>query len=221
MMRVQAARRALVDACRRLDARGLIGGTEGNLSLRLPDGSVLVTPAGRAKYTLTARDLLRVRRAELPAWCRPARDRAPAHQSVPLGPRPSSEFSMHACIYAGHADVGAIVHAHPPVATGTGSWPVSPPWNELSEVRVVIGGVTVVPPMAPGTVAVGRAVSAALEQAHAVVLARHGATTVGRTLDEAVARMECLEQAARLLVVEAIGSIVAGGTRRPVRRSPL
>ncbi|MCU0648339.1 MAG: class II aldolase/adducin family protein [Gemmatimonadaceae bacterium] len=219
-MRVDAARRAVVAACRRLDARGLIGGHEGNLSVRLADGSVLVTPAGRAKGELAPRDLLRVVPSELARWCTAQGGRAKGHRTVPSGPRPSSEFSMHALVYAAHADVGAIVHAHPAVATGAAGWPVPLPWNELPEVRVVIGGVTVVPAIEPGTLAVGQAVAAALTGSRAVLLTRHGATTVGATIDEALARMESLEQAARLLVTEAVGQFMQRGTARARRQSP-
>jgi L-fuculose-phosphate aldolase len=126
---------------------------------------------------------------------------------------------MHACVYLRHPSVGAIVHAHPPVATGMAAWPNAPAWNELPEVRVVVRGVTVVPPMEPGTVELGVAVAEACVDAGAVLLSRHGATTVGSTLGEALVRMESLEQAARLLAVEAIGQLVAGGSRRVVRRS--
>ncbi|MCU0635139.1 MAG: class II aldolase/adducin family protein [Gemmatimonadaceae bacterium] len=220
-MRLDAARRALVAAGRRLDARGLIGGTEGNLSIRLADGSVLVTPSGRAKGTLAPRDLVRVTASGLTQWRGHHGGRAPDHRVVPSAPRASSEFSMHALAYHAHPDVGAIVHAHPPVATGAASWGPALPWHELSEVRAVIGGVTVVPALEPGTLAVAQAVADALMTARAVLLTRHGATTVGATIEEAVARMESLEQAARMLVTEALGSLVARGTARSRRASPL
>jgi L-fuculose-phosphate aldolase len=183
---------------------------EGNLSARLSDDSVLITPSGRPKYLLETDELIRLPEDGWREWI----SSATGGQNVPSGPRPSSEFSMHACTYHRHVEVGAVVHAHPPVATGTAAWPEPPAWNELPEVRVVVRGVTVVPALEPGTVELGRAVAEAFGRGGAVLLARHGATTVGGTVEEAVARMESLEQAARLLLVEALGSVVARGTAR-------
>jgi L-fuculose-phosphate aldolase len=218
-----ALRRALVDAARRLDQRGLLAGREGNLSVRLPRGRVLVTPAGRPKHALRPADLIVVGIAEARRWRTAAAGGAPAHRRVPSAPRPSSEFSMHACIYAAHPGVAAVVHAHPPVASGAAGWPVPLPWARLAEVRQALGGVVAVPVLPPGTVALGEAVAAALGEAGAVLLTDHGATTVGGSVEEALARMESLEQAARLLVIDAVGRWIGQGcgTGRAAPDAPL
>jgi len=190
------AAKALAAAARRLHARGLLAGGEGNLSCRLPDGALLVSAAGVDKGALTARDIVRldgegrVRRAE-------------------AGRRPSSEVGMHLALYAARPDVGAVVHAHPPAATGFATAGVPLPDDVLPEVPALLGTVALVPYGRPGTPALAAAMAPFVAGHQAFLLANHGATTVGTTLAQAVLRMESLEQAARILVA----ARVLGGAR--------
>jgi L-fuculose-phosphate aldolase len=97
--------------------------------------------------------------------------------------------------------VGAVVHAHPPVATGfaVAGLPLDRP--VLAEPVVTLGPVPVVPFGTPSTADLADAVSAAVGSAHALLLANHGALTVGETLWRAWERMETLEQFARITLV--------------------
>src|SRR5678815_4212302 len=97
------ARREIVRVCKRLDERGLIAGPDGNVSVRLPGDRVLVTPAGMSKVDVTEEDLVEL---SLDGQQRRGSRRA------------SSEVAVHLRIYLRRPDVQAVVHAHPPTATG-------------------------------------------------------------------------------------------------------
>lgn len=183
---IVAAGIRVVAVCRRLYDRGLIAGSDGNVSVRLDDGTLLVTPSGAAKATLDATSLVRVS-IDGTALC---------------GGRPSSELRMHLRIYDRRADVRAVVHAHPPVATGFCTSRESFLTPVLPEVILKLGEVPVVPYATPGTSALADNLDPYLTAGHqAFLLANHGATTVGATLELAHDRMETLEHAARILLV--------------------
>jgi len=195
------ARIMLAAACRRLHARGLLAGAEGNLSCRLPDGDLLVTASGVDKGTIDHTDVLRVhadgtlcheeRRDAVPRDA-PARDTAR---------RPSSELGMHLACYAARADVQAIVHAHPPAATGFAAAGLPIPADVLPELPVVLGPIALVPYGRPGTPALADAMRPFLAAHDVFLLANHGVTAVGRSIEEALLRMESVEQSARILAV--------------------
>lgn len=183
---------AIVGVCRRLYERGLIAGPDGNVSVRLADGSILVTPSGLSKGKVTPEDLVVV----------------DLNGAVLEGARPSSELRMHLRIYARRPDARAVVHAHPPAATGFAVAGESFMAPVLPEVILQMGEVPLVPYATPGTDALADALDPFLEHHDAFLLANHGATTLGTTLTEAHHRMESLEHAARiLLAARAVGRV--------------
>lgn len=189
----QRAAAGIVQVCRRLYERGLVAGPDGNVSVRLGDGSILVTPSGMTKADVTPDDLVVV-----------------AADGTPLAGtrRPSSELRMHLRIYARRGDVRAVVHAHPPTATGfavAGEGFMAP---VLPEVILQMGEVPVVPYATPGTDALADLFEPLLVDHDAFLMANHGATTLGVTLEQAHQRMESLEHAARiLLAARAVGRV--------------
>ena len=108
---------------------------------------------------------------------------------------------MHRACYAARGDVRAVVHAHPPAASGFATAGISLPADVLPELPVVVGPVALVPYGRPGTPALEQAMAPFLGAHEAFLLANHGVTTVGRTLEDALLRMESVEQAARILLV--------------------
>ncbi len=173
-------RAAIVEAGRRLYAMGLIAGNQGNLSVR--DGQrLLVTPAGACKGYLSAEDVV-----------------VTDLDGRAAGGRASSEVLMHAAAYRARPDVRAVVHAHPPVATGFAVAGVALDRPLLAEPVVTLGPVPIVPFGTPSTGDLARQVEQAIGRAHALLLANHGALTVGETLWRAWERMETLEQLARV-----------------------
>jgi L-fuculose-phosphate aldolase len=178
------SRDAIVDVARRLYARGLIAGPDGNVSVRLENGDILITPSGRSKGVLTPESLLVV---------------DSSGEVVDGEGRPSSEMPMHLRLYQRRADVHAVVHAHPPTATALGVAGLSITAPVLPEVILQMGTVPLVPYATPGTDALPDSMEPFLMHHDAFLLANHGATTVGSTLEIAHQRMESLEHAALIL----------------------
>ena len=186
-MNAHAVARRMALCCRQLAARGLIAGRDGNLSVRLGADRVLVTPSGFIKSLVTAADMVEVDVAGKP--------RRKSSR------KPTSELDLHLRILRHRPDVQAVVHAHPPAATGFAVAGQEIPGNLLPELIFVVGPVPLVPFGMPGTPELGdRIVPYLQDRRHqALLLANHGAVTLGRTLDEAWIRMESLEHSARII----------------------
>ena len=174
----------IVEFGRRLYARGLIAANEGNVSVR--DGDVLyVTPAGESKGFLEPTMIVKTDLAGRP---------------LERG-GPTTELPMHVAIYRRRPDVRAVVHAHPPTATGFAVAGIPLDRPVVAEAVVVLGRVPVVPYETPGSDELAERIADATAEANAVLLASHGATTVGETLARAWERMETLEQVARVSLI--------------------
>ncbi len=175
----------LLDACRRLHAGGLLAASDGNLSVRLPNGLIAMTPSGVPKAKVQLADL--------------------AHLQLDgtiLSGRPSSERAMHLAIYRAVPAAKAIVHAHPPTAI---AWSLARPElkelpsDSLPEVILAAGRIPVVPMALPGTEAMGTNLLPFLPGHRLMILARHGGLCWGEHLEEAVGGIERLEQVAEIL----------------------
>lgn len=188
MTKEQVLRRQIVEVGRRMYLKTLVVATEGNISVRLTSQRALMTPTGAWKGFLSPADMVVV---DLDG--KPGAPRPPA-----AGPRPSMEFPMHRGIYRARPDVWAVVHAHPPVATGFAVAGIPLDQPILAEAVLVLGPVPVVPYATPATDALPASIEPYLKHHNALLLANHGAVTVGRTLWEAYARMEILEHLAHI-----------------------
>lgn len=184
MNRLEAAR-GICRVGRRLMERGLIAGTDGNIAVRLAGDRILVTPSGYAKGELAPDDLVEV-------------DLAGNH--LRGSNRASSELGMHLVILRVRPELGAVVHAHPPAATGFSIAGLTLDEGVIPELVVQVGPVPLVPYAMPGTPDLGETVAPYARGHDALLLANHGAVTMGRTLDEAHHRMESLEHSARILL---------------------
>lgn len=180
-----AIRREIVTVCRRLWERGLIAGPDGNVSVRLASDRILVTPAGMSKVDVQPDDLVEVRIDGTPV-------RGAQH--------PSSEIAVHLRIYSRRPDVGAVVHAHPPIATGFAVAGEGFASCVLPEVILQLGSVPLVPYEMPGTEALARKFDPFIVSHDAFLMANHGAVTAGPSLSIAHQRMESLEHTARILL---------------------
>lgn len=177
-------REQIVAAGRRLGARGLISAGEGNVSVRLADGSILITPSGRRKDELAPGDLLIVA--------------ARAGADATHGPRPSSDVAIHRAAYEARADVVAVVHAHLPASMALTLAGEIPDPSALPETALLLPRLPYIPFGTPGSAALASAIAIAFAQGPeplpgAVLLERHGAVAVGATVDQAVDRLELVE----------------------------
>lgn len=177
-------RAAIVEIGRRLYARGLIGGNEGNVSVREKD-VIYVTPAGVCKGFLTPEMIVRTDLEGQP------RD----------GHRASTEVRMHTAVYARRPDVCGVVHAHPPTATAFAAAGLALDRPLIAEAVLTLGPVPVIPYGTPSTSALADSVGAAICSAQALLLANHGALAVGEDVFRAWERMETLEQLAKITLL--------------------
>lgn len=169
--------------CRRLWDRHLVMGTSGNVSVRLDDGDLLVTPSQRGLGYLTAEDIVRVDAD--------GRPRDPAQ-------RATSELPLHIAAYRVRPDVCAVVHTHPTMSvvwsrTGT----LFP--RDTVGASESLGTCAWTPYRKNGTQALADLCAAEFERGvNLVVMERHGVTAIGSTLEEAFMQTELAEEAARI-----------------------
>ncbi len=185
--------RLIVEIGRLLYEKSLVVSTEGNLSVRLEENKFLLTPAGRCKGRLRPDEMVTVDGAGRPLA---GRD------------RPSTEAAAHLAIYRARPDVAAIVHAHPPTATGFAVAGVPLAGCVLPEVIVTMGEVPLAPYAAPGGEALAETAAQAARGHDAFLLKNHGAVALGADLWQAFHRMELIESFARtLLTARTLGRV--------------
>jgi len=178
---MQPMRAALVATAQALDAQGFMPSKSGNLSVRTA-GGFLITPAGLPYAETTADDLVEVG----------------ANGDVAAGSRrPSSEWRLHAAIYAARPEAGAVVHTHSPHATALACARVPiPPFHYM----IALGGGDDIPCAdyaTFGTPALAEACIAALAGRRATLLANHGVVALGATLAGARTLAQEVENLAR------------------------
>ena len=179
-----ALRKAIATVCRRLWERGLVAGQDGNVSARAGRDRILITPAGYSKVDVTPGELVVLRLDGT---------------KVSGANAASSEVAVHLRAYARRPDVRAVVHAHPPTATGFALAGQSLPERALTEVGVLLGPVPLVPYGVPGTTQLADRFEPFWTGHDAFLMANHGALTLGPDLRVAHQRMETLEHAARVV----------------------
>jgi L-fuculose-phosphate aldolase len=178
---------ALIAAGRRLGARGLISAGEGNLSIRLDDERLVVTPTGLRKDQLAPDDLVIVRFAD------PGRVATSAS-----GHGPTSDLAIHLAVHAARPDIGAVAHAHLPASMALTLAGEVPDPAALPETAVLLPRLPYLPFGEMGSKELAGRIAASLSEppeplASAVLLERHGAVAVGRDVHQAVDRLELVE----------------------------
>lgn len=186
----EALRRAeMVAVGGTLAMRGLVRGREGNLSCRLADGDVLLTPAGADKGRMFAENL---RRCSL-------------HNPPEAGV--SSEARMHFAVYRNCPQVLSVVHAHPVAVLWLAALGRFPDPRMLREGAALLPRIEVVPSLQPGSRELAEECGRALQRAPALILLEHGVVCAGDDLWEALGRVEVLELLASVELARS-GSIV-------------
>lgn len=178
-------REQICDVCHKMWQLGWVAANDGNVSAKLPDGTFLATPTGISKSFITPEKLVRI-------------DKDGNVLEGLEGARPSSEIKMHLRCYAEREDVGAVVHAHPPVATGFAVANVPLDEYSMIETVIAIGSVPVTPYGTPSTNEVPEAIAPYLAEHDVMLLQNHGALSVGSDIITAYYRMETLELFAKI-----------------------
>ena len=182
----------LISAARELDQKGLTAGTWGNLSVRLPDDNIVITPSGMEYASLTEKDFVLLSpEGKVLSGCR----------------KPSSELALHVRVYAARTDFCALVHTHSPYATALAAARKEIPPIVEDLVQIVGGGVRVGKYALPGTEELARNLVEALQDRTAALMANHGVICGGASLKEALKTSIVVEKAAEITLLSGL----AGG----------
>jgi len=191
MSDVTQKRAAIIAIGRRLYERGFIVATDGNVSVRLSSSEMLITRSGVGKEALTAPDVVRWRLENKPQ----------------PGSAVSSECRLHQEVYHRRPDAGAVIHAHPPYVVALSLAGLKIPDDALPEVVMLLGSIPTAPFAPPSSASGAKAIRKLILTHDAIILDRHGALTIGKTLTEAWFNLERLEYAARVtLLAHTIGA---------------
>lgn len=181
-----AIRKEMCRVGQRLYELRFVAANEGNVSARLPDGSVLCTPTLVSKGRLREQDL-----------CRVGMD---AGQLSGLRPR-TSELKMHLSIYRQVPSARAVVHCHPPHVTAFSVAGKPIPAGVLPEVEIFLGQVQTVGYQTPGTEAFAEAIVPFLANSRILVLQNHGTVSWSASLERALWWTELLEAYCRIVLI--------------------
>ena len=177
---------SLIEICHRLYTNRFVTATDGNVSVRLEDGNILTTRTAINKGMVTENDLVEV---DL------------SGNVLTSNYLPSTEIGMHLFIFSERSDVNAVVHAHPPYATGFVT--ARQPLNEclLPEVVVGLGAIPLADYATPSTDEVAGSLEPYVKIADAILLANHGVVTYGKDLWDAYFKMEKVEHVAHITFI--------------------
>ncbi|MEP2704040.1 MAG: 3-oxo-tetronate 4-phosphate decarboxylase [Roseibium sp.] len=189
MSEIAAAREQIAVMAKSMFDRGLTHGSTGNISVRLSDGSLLVTPTGSSMGFLDPGNISHLSETG----------------ELLSGNKPTKEISLHAAFYETRQKTGAVVHLHSCHSVALSLMPEIDPENVLPPLTAYgimqVGKVQLLPFFVPGDPAMGDAVRGLAGKRSAVLLANHGPVVAGRDLEAAVYAMEELEQTARLALL--------------------
>lgn len=196
--RWQAEKREVARAARKAAELGLVAGTSGNVSVRLPAdgerGLLAITALGARCGALSDADIVVV-----------DHDAEPVEGDL----APSSETMLHVAIYRSRPDVGAVVHTHAVYSSVASVTGLEVP-SIVDEMVVNIGGAVRVSEYAfPGTQEMAVNVCTALGDRNAAIIRNHGAVGVGRDLREALDACIMTERMAKIFVLSSLTGQVA------------
>jgi L-fuculose-phosphate aldolase len=176
----------IVEVGRRLYARGYTASNDGNISVRLDAGRLIMTPTSVCKGFMTP-DMMCITDLD---GRKLAGDR-----------NPSSEMKMHLEVYRQRPEVNAVVHAHPPIATGFAVAGIPLDRAVLAEVVTTLGSVPIAEYATPSTKELPESVRKYVRAHDGMLLANHGALTLGPDVFAAYYKMETIEHFAKISLV--------------------
>jgi L-fuculose-phosphate aldolase len=177
-------RRAICNIGQLCYQRNYIVGADGNISARLSDGNLLITPAGAMKGFLEPHHMAKV----------DLRGR-----TVDDGPRASTEVGIHLVVYEERPEMRAVVHAHPPHAVAMTIAGIDMQAPFIPEIVVTIGGVPTADFGTPGTPELAESIRKIVRCSDTVVMTNHGSVTMGTNLMDAYKKLDMVEHSAKIL----------------------
>ncbi|HEY2016182.1 MAG TPA: class II aldolase/adducin family protein [Bryobacteraceae bacterium] len=179
-------REEIVRYGRTLHEKGFVAAMDGNLSVRLKQDRILVTPTGLSKGSMRPADLVIV---DLEG------KQVAGRRNV------TSELGMHLMIYRSRADVKAIVHAHPPTATGFAAAGIALTEPLVCEVVMGLGCIPLARYGTPGTAELAQSLEPYVSKYDAILMSNHGVVAYGDTIEHAYMKMETVEHFAQISLV--------------------
>ncbi len=179
-------KRLMIEIGRRAWSRGYVAANDGNFTFRLDENLLLTTPSGVSKGFMTPEMILK---ADM--------DGKPVSANSQY--RPSSEIKMHIEVYRQRPDVKSVIHVHPPYCTSFAVAGIPLDKCVLPEAIVDLGAVPIAEYGLPSTQEIPEAIREHIKKSDAILLANHGALTLGRDLLDAYNRMERLEHSAHII----------------------
>lgn len=188
-------RRSICAVGKRLYDLFLIAGNDGNISVRLDEDRVLVTPSGVSKGQLKPEDMVVVSIDGTLLW-------------AANGRVPSSEHRMHLVVYRNRPEMRAVVHAHPPMATGLAVAGVGLDRIFLPEAVVRTGPTPLAPYVIPGGDELPDSLVPFVQKYDTLLLGNHGVVAYANDLWEAEASLETVELSSKIfLAAKAAGNV--------------
>jgi L-fuculose-phosphate aldolase len=179
-------REEIVRYGRMLHEKGFVAAMDGNLSIRLKQDRILVTPTGLSKGSMRPADLVIV---DLDG------KQVAGRRNV------TSEIGMHLMIYRTRPDVKAIVHAHPPTATGFAAAGIALTEPLVCEVVMGLGCIPLARYGTPGTAELAQSLEPYVPKYDAILMSNHGVVAYGDTIEHAYMKMETVEHFAQISLV--------------------
>lgn len=186
MMSPYEIKKDICEIGRRIYANGYVAANDGNISVKVSDNEFYCTPTGVSKGYMTPDMIIKI-------------DADGKKLEGKLNP--SSEIKMHMRVYKERPDVMAVVHAHPPTATGFAIAGIALDKYTMPEAVISLGEIPLTAYGTPSTDEIPNAVSKYLQNHDAFLLQNHGALTVGNSLLNAYFKMETLEFFAKISLV--------------------
>jgi L-fuculose-phosphate aldolase len=176
----------IVECGRRLWHRGFVASNDGNISVRLDDNRLITTPTAVSKGFMTP-DMMVITDLE--------------GRKISGERNASSELKMHLEVYKHRSDIRAVVHAHPPTATGFAVAGIPLDRAVLAEVITTLGSIPIADYATPSTEELPAAVRKYIKAHDGLLLANHGALAIGQDVYSAYYRMETIEHFATISLV--------------------
>ena len=188
-------RNAIAEIGKLCYSKGFIVGADGNISARMSDGTVLITPAGAMKGFLAPEHMAHVDMQG---------------RVIDNGPKCSTETGIHLVSYHERPEMRAVLHCHPPHAVALTIAGIDLQTPIIPEIIVTIGGIPTAPYGTPGTDELPESIRAIVRCSDTLVMQNHGSVTLGTNLLDAFKKLDMLEHTAKILwLAHAVGKVNA------------
>jgi len=188
----QEWREEIIRVCRLMHEKGYVTATDGNVSVRLSEDRILSTPSGFSKGFLSPEQLVITDMEG---------KKISAHKPASCDLKPTSELLMHLEAYRQRPDIGAVIHAHPPICVALSIAGISLAKCLLPEVVVTLGLIPTTEYATPSSAEGPQVIKDLIASHDALIIQRHGTLTVGKDPFDAYLKLEKMEYAAYVTLI--------------------